>query len=325
MRLYALGSNGSGQLALGHQRDVSVPEKCHLPADIINNGIKQVVAGGNHALVLSRTGFVQAFGGTNLSLENVSMISATWTASVCLKQAGRVATMGDGLNGELGLGMGISKAKEFCDIPDFPPQGASVVHVASSMSHTVAVLDNGEVWGWGKGRHGQLGKPNQDAWLPRKVQDVPFPVAKAVCGKDFTCIIGEPAQGNLLILGIQGRDRFGLKSQIATQVPGWTDIAASWGSIYVLINGRLIGFGRNDHGQLPPPGLTPIVQIAAGSEHCLALTKCGKILAWGWGEHGNCGQPIDSNGDVKSRWNEIDLVSPTAIFAGCATSFIATC
>ncbi|TKA70058.1 hypothetical protein B0A55_06243 [Friedmanniomyces simplex] len=107
-------------------------------------------------------------------------------------------------------------------------------------------------------------------------------------------------------------------------VPGWKDVAASWGSIYVLKDdGELLGFGRDDHGQLPPPGLPPVQAIAAGSEHCIALTKAGKVLAWGWGEHGNCGEPTDARGDVKGHWNEIDMPgSVRAVFAGCATSFV---
>ena len=94
-----------------------------------------------------------------------------------------------------------------------------------------------------------------------------------------------------------------------------------------MASGVIVSFGRNDHGQLPPFGLPPIEAMSAGSEHCLALTKTGKVLAWGWGEHGNCGKHTDSDGDVKGRWNEIELPHSqkvTAVYAGCATSFILT-
>ena len=121
-------------------------------------------------------------------------------------------------------------------------------------------------------------------------------------------------------------DRFGVRAKAPTAVPGWKQIAASWGSIYVLKDsGELVAWGRDDHGQLPPPGLPPIEMISAGSEHCLAVTKAGKVLAWGWGEHGNCGEPTDANGDVKGRWNEIEVLGTVdRVFAGCATSFIST-
>ena len=94
-----------------------------------------------------------------------------------------------------------------------------------------------------------------------------------------------------------------------------------------MASGDIISFGRNDHGQLSPPGLPPVEAISAGSEHCLALTRTSKVLAWGWGEHGNCGKETDSDGNVKERWNEIDLPQSQkaiAVYAGCATSFIVT-
>lgn len=129
-----------------------------------------------------------------------------------------------------------------------------------------------------------------------------------------------------MVLGLKRNDRFGLLSSIPPAIPGWKDVVASWGSIFVLKNdGEVLGFGRDDHGQLPPPGLSSITAIAAGSEHCLALTKAGRVLAWGWGEHGNCGEPTDANGNIKGRWTEIAIAKPVkAVFAGCATSFVVT-
>jgi protein ATS1 len=100
-------------------------------------------------------------------------------------------------------------------------------------------------------------------------------------------------------------------------------------------------WGRDDHGQLAPAGLPAVRAIAAGSEHALALTRDSKrrLLAWGWGEHGNCGEAIDARGDVKGRWNEIPLpgrrssgnsssggvnadVGAVVIGAGCASSWV---
>lgn len=88
--------------------------------------------------------------------------------------------------------------------------------------------------------------------------------------------------------------------------------------------------GRSDHGQLPPRGLPNIEQLAAGSEHVVALTKAGEVISWGWGEHGNCGGNIDENGDVKGRWNVIpthhldESMKVLGVGAGCATSFFWT-
>jgi len=106
-------------------------------------------------------------------------------------------------------------------------------------------------------------------------------------------------------------------------------VGASWGSIFILHNdGKLVSWGRDDHGQLTPPQLPPVSKIAIGSEHTLALTAEGEVCAWGWGEHGNCG-PGAVDGDVKGRWNTVAsskyLPQGSAISlvgAGCATSWI---
>ncbi|WPH02782.1 Hypothetical protein R9X50_00565000 [Acrodontium crateriforme] len=324
--LFAFGSNGSGQLGVGHTDDTSKPE----PSHAVNPGddkIDAIVAGGNHTSILFANGFCKGFGIEGHTLfENdgshglFSKASTTWSASFYVNQDGLVLCRGEGSNGELGCGKDVLLSKDFVYNISLD---CRVVHITSSMAHTVAVLENGQVWGWGNGRKGQLGQPSSIVWTPRKIEGIGFHAVNSICGKDFTCIIGK--QDELLILGLDKNDRFGIKRDAPDRVPPHTiAIAASWGSIYMLKeDGELLAWGRNDHGQLPPPNLPPIRAIAAGSEHCLALTKAGQVLAWGWGEHGNCGQPVDENGDVKNRWNEIEVDGCVSkIFAGCATSFI---
>ncbi|RAH76023.1 alpha-tubulin suppressor protein Aats1 [Aspergillus japonicus CBS 114.51] len=72
MPLFAFGSNGSGQLGLGHEEDVSVPARCVFEfaedaaqgeVDAPKGGdVVRIVAGGNHTLVLDRRGRVFAAG-----------------------------------------------------------------------------------------------------------------------------------------------------------------------------------------------------------------------------------------------------------------------
>lgn len=362
--LFALGSNGAGQLGVPKAGDLSSPRQTVNRIYNPVTDIKHIAAGGNHTLVLYHDGTIKSMGCNadgrcgvpkvreirpplvafhehelharqgwpDRRQDKFAHVSATWAASILVYEGGKVFTAGSGDSGEMGLGFGVTGRVDATpnsaarQIPDFPPQGTSIVHINSSMAHTVVVLSNGEVWGWGKGRKGQLGEPAEDVWTPRKIEGVPFPVVKAACGKDFTCLVGNRENGELLVLGSKDNDRFGVRSNAPKAVPGWVDIAASWGSIYVLReDGSILAWGRDDHGQLPPPGLPAVKAIAAGSEHCLALTGAGKVLAWGWGEHGNCGEPTDERGDVKGRWNEIGIPGKVhSIYAGCATSFIAT-
>ncbi|KAI1102612.1 RCC1/BLIP-II [Jackrogersella minutella] len=360
--LFALGSNGSGQLGIGHKEDVSVPKQVEFVDDAPEDGILQIAAGGNHTIILTESGkaywagdpssgacgIVESaeeaskFRGVSLSTSErlglVSHVACTWDSSVLVlkdekNRSTQVYTCGVADLGALSVNSEPSIVRTPNLLSDFPPSGTDIQSLAAGFRHVVAVLDNGDVYGWGNGRKGQLGELDITAdskgviHHPRKISGIPFKVAKAVCCQYATCFISEPGDGRVLVLGA---DKWGLKSTAPIEIPNWNMISASWGGIYVLQrDGRLITWGRNDHGQLPPPGLPELESIAAGSEHVLAFTRDGDLLSWGWGEHGNCGPQTEKYGDVKGRWNVLAALKHlpegsniTAIGAGCATSWI---
>lgn len=354
--VYAIGSNGSGQLGIGHEEDVSVPKEVIFKDDLSSYGQPLIRAGGNHTLLLSSTGEIYCAGdyssgacGLTLSetpqpiFRKISLgldsdppggtllCAATWESSVIVKKdtegrATRVYSFGTGNKGELGLGELIFRSPRAQLVKDFPPKDTEVVDLAASVSHVVAVLSNGEVWGWGSGRKGQLGSPEGIVFSPRKISDVGFSVARAACGREFSYLIGGSGDGQHIVLG---SDKFSIRSSAPANVSGWQDLGASWGGIFVLLSsGKLLSWGRDDHGQLAPPSIPGLSMLAVGSEHIVALSRDGDVLAWGWGEHGNCG-PNTTDGDVKGRWNvvasskylpaESKIVS---VGGGCATSWV---
>ncbi|KUI56970.1 hypothetical protein VP1G_04320 [Cytospora mali] len=361
--VYAIGSNGSGQLGIGHDQDVSIPRQVLFHAGSEpSTPVVRVAAGGNHTLLLTSDGKLYwagdpstgACGPSAVEQKNrpgqfaaqevtlpknedgttapVKLIAATWEASAIVQADvhGRntiVSSFGAGMKGELGQGQFIVRTPSVSRIKDFPPADTEVVGLEACMGHVVAVLSNGEVYGWGNGRKGQLGTAIdgvvQEA---RKIEGIDFKVSRAVCGREFTCVFGSAESGEVLVLGA---DKVGVKSSAPASALGWKDVGASWGSIFILQeDGILVSWGRDDHGQLAPPGLPKLGHIAIGSEHVVAMTQDGDVLSWGWGEHGNCG-PRAEKGDVKGRWNVIAskkyLPSGsgiTGIGAGCATSWI---
>ncbi|KAI8944990.1 regulator of chromosome condensation 1/beta-lactamase-inhibitor protein II [Xylaria longipes] len=353
--LFALGSNGSGQLGLGHKEDVSVPKQVKFSQAPHNDPITKVAAGGNHTILTTASGkaywsgdhasgccgliededkgsmpiFRQFCLPDSAAMGPIMHAACTWDTTIFATEDpdGRATRIYS-----CGAAEGIRGAPVF--VPDFPPAGTAVTGLAAGFRHVVAVLDNGDAYGWGNGRKGQLGQSEDGTDAsgvvakPQRIRGVPFRVAKAVCCQYTTCLIAEPGDGRILVLGA---DKWKLKSQAPPEVPSWKAITASWGSIYILKrDGTLEAWGRDDHGQLPPPGIPEITHVAAGSEHIVALTNTGDVLAWGWGEHGNCGPHTDERfGDVKGRWNVLASLknlpegsSITAIGAGCATSWI---
>ncbi|KAK1966963.1 RCC1 domain-containing protein [Colletotrichum sublineola] len=357
--LFAIGSNGSGQLGIGHKEDVSVPKQAIFFPDHPDSPVVKMAAGGNHTLLLTQSGELYwsgdptsgacgltstaettepIFQRVQLSKEGeenasgtTDLIAATWEASFVVQKDAegrrtKVYSFGAGQKGELGLGELIVRSPSATLFKEFPPAGTEVVDLAACMGHAVAVLSDGAAYAWGNIRKGQGGSPEAVVHSPRKIEGVDFKVHRAVCGKDFTCLFGTPESGKLLILG---SDKWNIKSSAPETVPEWSDVGASWGNVYVLKkDGDLLSWGRDDHGQLPPPGLPKLSNIAIGSEHVTAFTEKGDVLAWGWGEHGNCGPQVENN-DVKGRWNVIassKFIPPgsqiAGIGAGCATSWV---
>ncbi|KAL8946426.1 MAG: hypothetical protein Q9222_007178 [Ikaeria aurantiellina] len=351
MRLYGFGSNGSGQLGIGDIEDTNVPQLCHLTDDQEwPSPIRTIRGGGSHTLVLLESGQLFASGsvshnktGIKSSIDTISkfceipntvfggsrvkLCTALWEASIVVTNDNQIFTFGQGSKGELGVAPGSQGFAHKLD--DFCPPGVEIVDLSSGMDHTIVVLSNGEAHGWGNGRKGQLGEPAGLIWKPRPIDNIGFAVVRGVCGRDFSYLVGHAEDGSHTVLG---SDKWKVMSTAPEAVRGWKDIAASWGSIFVLSkSGDFVAWGRNDHGQLGherrPAGF---LRMAAGSEHGLAITDSGSVASWGWGEHGNCGPGTDSSGDVKGWWNELpgsrfDKDSKvTGISAGCATSFVWT-
>lgn len=166
------------------------------------------------------------------------------------------------------------------------------------------ILDNfGQVWSCGSNKFGQLGRSVSTE------SDVDIPLISKISPVNSSACT-PTAQSTFTV----------------------TQISAGWShSICLTLNSEVFAFGRNDKGQVSSqtneikigiPLLLPmpssVVQVAAGSEHCLAVTDTGGVLAWGWNEHGNCGLPLCEAQKVTSITGDSIAYM---IAAGCATSW----
>ena len=226
----------------------------------------------------------------------------------------------------------------------------------SSVAYTLTCsTDEVHVFGWGSCRKGQLGnstKAEKELWKPRRVTDEDIKqdmeidrIFMAAVGKDFALYQGthgkqEGRVRKWRLLGgnsVLKSDRDDVKSFLADlsiPVPSeetvWlrTSPFASWSNVYILESrtNQVKALGRNDHGQLPPKQLPGVWTMAAGSEHGVGLTPEGRVVTWGWGEHGNCGRRSDETGQ---GWSVLSLPAArteraAGVGAGCATTFIWT-
>ncbi|EEA20996.1 alpha tubulin suppressor [Talaromyces marneffei ATCC 18224] len=426
-KVFALGSNGSGQLGIGHRDDVSEPTECLFCDDAIvtnqqqqqqqqtANGsdgterkVKRISCGGNHTLILLEDGVVYAAGlnedlrcgvcwaitspSSGLSqgvgneddvvtrfkrvrfrlggpkgviIDRFKDVCATWSATcfvatiIPLNNDGEekdiAISLGTGDKGELGLGSGLrttSSTNNTVDgalidvddylLTDFPPATTRIEAISSGMNHVVAILSNGEVYGWGASRKGQLSNDSKSVgrkvvWAPVRIDltDMGVVPRSVSCGREFTFIggykknttAGEGGEYTYTILGTD--DKWNIISaapsvktlQKSGRIENRYNVSTSWHGICLhdTLDKSVIAWGRNDRGQLGVHEKSSAVresmvrwesvaQFMAGSEHAVAVLSDNKtVVSCGWGEHGNCGPDTDERGNVKGRLSRIQL------------------
>ncbi|KAK7191494.1 hypothetical protein DPSP01_011011 [Paraphaeosphaeria sporulosa] len=342
-RLYVFGSNGEGQLGIEAADIVQNPTIAHSwPAE---KGISALCGGDNHTLVIASDGSLHHAGSTEklqlgpvpsgkptiCHFQRTDKLGINFCAAACESSAyirNGVPNMADGstvtivsIEGTDHWGEGAFSALEL-------PQ--TTVDFAAGNWHYVAIMSNGDVLGWGKSRLDQLGprlSAQQKITEPTLIkEDIPFRPVKVVCGKEFTYLVSDPSTGEHHLLG---RDKFSLRSSMPGDIKDWKQIGATWHAIFILFrNGSLTAWGKENMWKLLPTDLPAIEQMAVGSEHVLALTRDGKLISWGWGKHGNCGNLTELGDEVKNDmvsgiWNEIDIPGTIKfIGAGFCTSFV---
>lgn len=346
--LYVFGSNGEGQLGEGISVADIVSNPTKLPRLPFFSNITAIKSGDNHTLLRVFTDIVRGIGDNKVGQitgsvgppridefldlqKHAQFIAAACESSVFAYYDGgpdtTILSQGRAQWGELGRGEDDMCHRESLSLKISIP--GEVIDLAAGVWHYVAVLKDGSVYGWGKARLCQLGtKLTDKVAKPTKIADILFKPVKVVCGKDFTYLVGDASTGEHVVLG---KDKFNIVSSMPQDVKGWKDIGASWHAIFVLFdNGRLTAWGKENQWKLLPPDLPPIEQIAVGTDHILAVTKEGKLVSWGWGKHGNCGnlsnlQQNIKNDMVSGFWNMIEIPGRiTKIAAGYCTSFVIT-
>ncbi len=181
--VWSWGYNARGQL--GYDTTATVRNNSEEPVRIIELAyIKAIAAGHNHSLALKNDGTVWTWGG-NVGgelgydtggigsphiqpkqmdpsyISDVIAIAGGDKHSVALKQDGTVWAWGDNSYGQLGYGLGgLGGGYEPRQVmktvmPDEPLTNATAISAGSF--HTLALINDGSVWAWGKNENGEIG------------------------------------------------------------------------------------------------------------------------------------------------------------------------
>ncbi len=185
--------------------------------------------------------------------------------SLALRQDGQLWGWGDNICGQVGNGGGTVGSVQTTPalIAD-----KGFLDIAAGYEHTLALKNDGTVWGWGANDEGQLGGvgPGNHS-VPKQIPNLSGVVA-VDCGEYFSMALKN--DGAVWAWGKNDYNQLGtgnpaLVSRLPQQVKG------TGGSGY----------------------LNNVKAIACGSVHSLALINDGTVRAWGAGSWGNLGNGED--------------------------------
>ena len=207
----------------------------------------------------------------------------------------------------------------------------NVVHVACGNNHSALLTDRGRLYMWGRNNKTQLARHNDDAtnvsaWVPNlvKIPGYTHEILHIACGVNYSAAVtsnfdvftwGSGVFGNLG----HGDTKDRSKPELVRRLIGASIVTLAAGSKHMLAlshsgevwswghgdNGRLgLASGDVDHeghggliGHLEPSMITsfraPVIAVATGEAHSVAITVFGELFTWGAGSYGRLGHGFD--------------------------------
>ena len=308
-QLYAFGDNKYGQLgnATNNKSEEPNPTPTFVTLPGASGQVTEIAAGRNFSLAVTSSGQLYAFGANN----DGQLGNATNNKSEEPNPTPTPVT----LPGEVG----------------------PVTQVAAGEQHSLAVTSSGQLYAFGENQFGQLGdtthnksiEPNPTPTLVTVPGEVGA-VTQVAAGAAYSLVL--TSSGQLYAFGANNDGQLGNATNDKTLEPNptptpvtlpgavgpMTQIAAgNFHSLAVTSSGQLYAFGYNYSGQLGnatndktlepnptpapvtlPGAVGPVTQVAASSDHSLALTTSGQLYAFGENYFGQLGNATnDKSGE----------------------------
>ena len=336
--VWAWGSNNSGQLGDHTSEPRNLPVQVKGPDGMgWLTDIVAVAAGSQHSLALSGNGQVLAWGDNSYGqlgngsfddsfipvyvlnnmgepFENVVAITSGANHSLLLTEDNQLWAWGKNDKGQLGNNSQTNQNRPVLVTNLYSEN--SIIQIAAGDSHSMFLLNNGNVLTWGDNSSGQLGIGSIVSSL------IPVRVLKADSSDPLENIVSISAgafhtlalnnEGHIWSFGLNAKGQLGNGGPIYTtspmkvQHPDNRTVLSNIGQIAagtdhsfaIQNNGTLWSWGKNDGGQLgygsksgnyypaqvntsSDTSLSQVLAIDSGKAHSVVLTKKGEVWAWG--------------------------------------------
>jgi alpha-tubulin suppressor-like RCC1 family protein len=292
--VWAWGFNNKGQLGDGTTENRNLPVRVQgFAGEGFLTDIMAVAAGDGHSIAVRRDGLVWAWGAND--------------------------------QGQLGIGS--NRDQRFPMLvrgtDNLGPLLQGIVEVTAGYDHSVALTSDGRVVSWGGNGTGQLGIGSRRAstW-PVQIRNTDGTPLTGVCGiaAGRGHSLALMCDGSVRVWGSDNNGQLGIGMAVLDRLEPWqmlqspgtpiTDVrqvaAGSQRSFVVLNNGRVLGCGMNNGGDLgdgtvenqPFPvliladgggPLTGATSIAAGYDHALVRMQDSTLRSWGQNREGQLG------------------------------------
>jgi alpha-tubulin suppressor-like RCC1 family protein len=348
------GAGIVGQLGNGTMTDSPTPTAV---TDLLRGDVKKISAGGtsaenSFALSLASSGGTVRSWGHNASgqlgnsthaaqkvpvkvpaLPPVKDIAAGGEHALAVDEHGQVYSWGDNAYGQLGN----NRTGDSRSVPARVQGMPKVKQIAAGCDFSLALLENGKVYAWGRGIHGQLGNGKREtSSVPRLVAGLPK-VSKIDAGCHHALAVTSAEEGEeagksvVKAWGYNIYGQLGNSSTASATTPvdvdwleGVADIeAGAWHNYARLSDGSVWGWGHNQYGQLLDddetfdgevyrtnhtapieiPQLRNLTKLAAGAFHGVAL-KDEYVYTWGQNADGQLG-----NGNTRDSHTMLRVLS----------------
>ncbi|XP_072201312.1 RCC1 domain-containing protein 1 [Excalfactoria chinensis] len=180
--------------------------------------------------------------------------------------------------------------------------------LALGHEHVVGLGEAGEVYGWGGGRHGQLGHGSLESeQQPRLVEALGgVPMRAVAAGGWHSACISDG--GDLYVWGWNESGQLGLPSRAVAEEQGQDEDVGA-GLEDPLLPGEPPGAAFISIQAFPAlldlPLEPAVAAVSCGSRHTAAVTRGGELYTWGWGKYGQLGHGDRASCDQPRRVEQL--------------------